>query len=226
MKVQKVMRMTGEVVETRDVNANMNEIAGKPFLSVYGDVRPRKTEGYELIEKELGCGLKAYIRFEVDDSFMSKIENGVHGMFVVNKKNIGFTGMKEEELWQAAIENMKEWGVDLKSMGQFFAELMGVGHDVDAIKRVYVARLNAHGGEYGAGILGMPCLLENIRERIGDYLILPSSVHEIICIPKELAGDVEELKGMVSFVNEYELAPEDKLADEVYAFDSLGLHMA
>lgn len=50
----------------------------------------------------------------------------------------------------------------------------------------------------------------------GDFYILPSSIHELICVSKDDVSDPECLKEMVKDVNEAEVKEEDQLSDYVF----------
>ena len=71
----------------------------------------------------------------------------------------------------------------------------------------------------GAGVIFCDNVLRKIRDKVGDFYILPSSVHEVIIVP--VSGDIErdELEAMVKVVNRDEVAPEDRLADRVFLYD-------
>jgi len=72
---------------------------------------------------------------------------------------------------------------------------------------------------YGAvGILDNNKLSEFAREIDDDFYILPSSVHELILVPKDNSCSKEELESMVCQVNETEVSPEDILSNNVYLF--------
>ena len=58
-----------------------------------------------------------------------------------------------------------------------------------------------------------------IHEKMGDYYILPSSIHEVLIVPATCGLDRDELKEMVCTVNRDQVAPEDQLSDEVYFYD-------
>ena len=62
-------------------------------------------------------------------------------------------------------------------------------------------------------------VMESIIERFGEVYILPSSVDEVLIIPKSFGRDVTELAEMVRAVNESEVRPEDRLSDNVYEYD-------
>jgi hypothetical protein len=60
--------------------------------------------------------------------------------------------------------------------------------------------------------------LEQVRERLGeDFYILPSSIHELLVLPRSMM-DANELQEMVKCVNATVVNPEDVLSDGVYAY--------
>ena len=82
----------------------------------------------------------------------------------------------------------------------------------------------APGAKYGAyGILHRQVQDEAYEKVGGDYWIIPSSIHEVLCISKDMFK-LDELVQIVKFVNSDQVAPEDQLADAVWSFtyDSYG----
>ncbi len=71
---------------------------------------------------------------------------------------------------------------------------------------------------YGAGTILYPGVGQQIAARLHteDYLILPSSVHEVLAVPRYLGSDIAGLRTMVQEINENEVAPKDRLSDNVY----------
>ena len=64
--------------------------------------------------------------------------------------------------------------------------------------------------------------MEDISEKIGgDFYILPSSLHEVIILPDTPEMDKDYLEHMVQDINAGQVAPEDKLSDHVYMYDSV-----
>jgi hypothetical protein len=63
--------------------------------------------------------------------------------------------------------------------------------------------------------------MDDITEKLGqDYFILPSSVHEVLIVPKNDQMDLKTLESMVQDVNATQVAPEERLSDHVYAYDA------
>ena len=71
----------------------------------------------------------------------------------------------------------------------------------------------------GAGVLFCDAVLQKIWQKLGNYYLLPSSVHELIVVPVSEGIDRSELTEMVRTINATEVAPEDRLSDQVYLYD-------
>lgn len=72
----------------------------------------------------------------------------------------------------------------------------------------------------GASAILYNGVVDKLRELIGeDFYILPSSIHEMLVVPKCMYAGPEELKDMVSYINSTTVDDEDKLTDSVYTYD-------
>ena len=73
----------------------------------------------------------------------------------------------------------------------------------------------------GAAVLFYPGQMEKLGESVkGDFFILPSSTHEVLILPDDGGMTYQELKAMVMEINSTQVSPEDRLADEVYHYDT------
>ena len=72
----------------------------------------------------------------------------------------------------------------------------------------------------GASVLAYPNLQEQLESVFpqGCY-ILPSSLHELIIVPKDIGMSPKEMEEMVREINQKEVAREEVLSDRVYEFD-------
>ena len=71
----------------------------------------------------------------------------------------------------------------------------------------------------GAVAMIFPALLERFAKSLkDDYCIIPSSVHELIIIPLEAAGECDGYGEMIRSVNENELSREEILSDHAYCY--------
>lgn len=72
---------------------------------------------------------------------------------------------------------------------------------------------------------GAACILyDNLLKKFAndvhsDLYILPSSVHEVIIVPKKNAFDKSELADMVREVNEQGVSQDEILSDNVYEYN-------
>lgn len=68
----------------------------------------------------------------------------------------------------------------------------------------------------GGSLLG--AARKNLKEMFPDgYIVLPSSIHEVIVIPKDIE-EKDVLIEMVRNINATQVEPQDRLADNVYEF--------
>lgn len=94
------------------------------------------------------------------------------------------------------------------------AEMLGVP---EADTPVYV--ISVEGNVCGAGAILYDGLAEKIRDMIGDFYVIPSSIHEVLAIPKSLTDDTKSLGRMVSSINNSSVDEDERLTDSVYTFD-------
>jgi len=62
--------------------------------------------------------------------------------------------------------------------------------------------------------------MSQITDKLGEVYIIPSSVDEVLIVPKAEIDDVSHLNDMVCQVNNDAVAPQDRLSDHVYEYDS------
>ena len=71
----------------------------------------------------------------------------------------------------------------------------------------------------GAAVVLYPYLLDTVGTFLGDFFILPSSIHEILLLPADGAMESSELLRMVHEVNASTVAAEEVLSENVYRYD-------
>lgn len=162
---------------------------------------------------------------------LGKENNGIYSV-MVDDMMLNTYGITVDELHETAVENLSKQDVSFKTLRETFMEMMfpnGVsGNDPfmammmppeDAVPDIYV--LSNDAGLYGASeILNTPFMDEIATQLGGDYIVLPSSVHETLIVPMSEDLDREALENMVQEVNVGAVRPEDRLSDHVYQYDS------
>ena len=73
---------------------------------------------------------------------------------------------------------------------------------------------------HGAAAIFIPDVMEQISKKMPEgFFILPSSIHEVMVLPKTLGASTEALDEMVSSINETQVDPEDQLSDFAHVYD-------
>ena len=130
----------------------------------------------------------------------------------------------EQELFEHAMENLtREGQISARSMMEVMKDMMGEDFPIDDMLEegppMYV--VTTADKQYGAAGMLDTNTLDYVCEKMEeDVYILPSSIHEIICVPKSM-GDVEYFADMVQSVNSEQVAPDEFLSDNVYSYSTL-----
>ena len=210
---------------------------GQPFLCVYGKTKQRILPNADIVEWTLCEGLKSYIRFmpskELKRHLSGKEGADVDGSIVLTKQIAEFFDIDCTEVMMQAIDFVESDGVTELSMidhlvklGACPAEVARLIPEDDPTRQIRVVATKHHHSEYGAGVLGNAKVMDSIREQIGDFYIIPSSIHEIIAVPMSMGTEPSDLVEMVHQVNASEVTEKDQLSDSVFAYDAEGLHQA
>lgn len=219
------MRVKNEVVQVFDVsmltefekikdrvfckliNGNMNEayLADKPYMQV----------------EDLAA---IYI---VD---LGKSEDG-HMSVPITKNLMGHYGISLEELHDVAIQNLAKSQIEFKSMRDMLIELMfpnGLPENDPRVAQLppqedmpllYVLT-NAEKINGAAAILDSK-IMGDISDKLGgDFVVIPSSIHEVLVMPIEGMMDRMALETMIQDVNASQVDPVERLSDHAYQYDS------
>lgn len=159
-------------------------------------------------------------RFVIDSS-----DDGRSSILVTNKmlETYGITAEQlhndameiAPEVRPAVIKGLSETMAEMLGADQ--AEMLGLTPSVD--EPIYVATVPDK--TQGASVLAYQDFMDQAAERLGgDFFILPSSIHEVLLVKDDGQFDRAALENMVREVNATQVAPEDKLTDNVYHYDS------
>lgn len=152
----------------------------------------KKKSGFDGIEKYL------YVRTnEVNDSFYS---------MKINERILKITEIDEEDAWRCAEKNSNsETKIDYMYMPE---------------KSMIYIITNKNGIKGASAILN-----KREIERLGKwtntnkFIVLPSSIHEMLLVPYEDGMQLEHFSEIVAEVNHTEVAPEERLADRAYIIE-------
>lgn len=132
-------------------------------------------------------------------------------------------GITHEQLHEDAMVNAP--GIrpaQIRGMTETMNDLMGPGMvpEIDpADEMMFVAGVPSQIN--GAGVIAYPNFFEDAAEKLGgDYFVLPSSIHEVLLVKDTGEMNARDLEAMVREVNATEVAPDERLTDHVYHYDS------
>lgn len=128
-----------------------------------------------------------------------------------------------QEIFETALENSQnKESARFQSLTAVTASILGMESPEEGpFNKGEIYVLSNQSRDHGAAALLYPGVLEEIHRKMeGDFYILPSSVHEVLILSKEMGFAPAELKKMVMEVNRDQVIPEERLGNDVYEFKS------
>ena len=127
------------------------------------------------------------------------------GSIKITEELLDLWGVDKNEVITQGISNLKYRIMSL-------AEMIGLPEGM--FPMMVVTNMEMY---YGASSI-IPAAKE-LTEMFSDgYVVLPSSIHEVIVVPKDVNTNINGMIGMVKEINATAVAPKDKLSDNVYEF--------
>lgn len=149
------------------------------------------------------------------------------GSILLNHAHLQKMQVSEAVMKQQARENMpKILPPVFRDMNVVLAEMMGMANmegmelpEEMPSNEMWVLSndSNIQGASYMFDEKTMDMIAEKLK---GDFVILPSSIHETLILKVNETMDLEDLKEMVNEVNRTQVQPDEVLSDSVYRYDS------
>ena len=159
-----------------------------------------------------------------DDLIMVPVLDNVipSGSIKFTKTLMESLGVTEDEIFDAAMENIKADDYYVKGMSEIMVEMMGA-------EKAAIMGINMNpedekmfvitSKEKAFGAFGVIALKEKLEEMFPNgYIVLPSSVHEVIVVPNDDSMEALGLDNMVNEVNDTEVSLEEQLSNKAYRF--------
>lgn len=183
---------------------------------------------------------KPYFKLEdlavVYQILMDKTGEGTATITITDNLMDGY-GITLEELHDQALQNMDTLQPhSFKGMNETVAEMIAVdiardqNIGMDEAKEMAMQMMpNIPDTMYvltndtkvnGAAAILNDDIRQEIAEKVGEFYMLPSSIHETLIIPKDAGMGFKELEQMVQEVNQTQVAPGERLSDHVYEYDA------
>ena len=136
--------------------------------------------------------------------------------FLVNDGVLGQIQMTSNEAFDVAVKNTINDGFKIDSMDVLLRRMGMPEEMLEGMNLPMKVVTNEAGIDGAVGVFIDEQLREQIHDELGsDFYVLPSSRHEVICVP-DYMGDPESLQEMICSVNANEVAAEDVLASEPF----------
>ncbi len=219
--VEEVIKTVDNVIAHTTTSYAMDDFLNKNY--VLQNVFPKvinTEDNYDLLNttphKDIVNGLSCIYCINMDIG-------GDRGSITINKDLMSKIGLTDKELFTAAKDN---YHVDLAPMNQV---LLSMSNLPPELKEELEAQakdprmpwvLTNEDKTFGAASLAFPESLENVKKTLGeDFYILPSSIHEVLCMRESACDSISDLENMVKSVNSTEVSEKDFLSDNIFYYD-------
>ena len=232
-KGMSIDRIVNEILEFYE-KVKVEEDYDVSQLSLYENVKKKvafklvNTEKNQQMLKEvphiplLDLSIVFYILVDVDEKGSATIQ--------IRNEHIENWNVTVEQLYKDAKLNVKCLiPARLMCMQHVIEKLYDIskGEEKDLLKAkfppenkefMYILTNSIH--QFGAAVLAYPNILEMASRIISeDFYLLPSSIHEVIFIPKSKSPDLKDLNEMINEVNETQVQEEEVLSDHAYYYE-------
>lgn len=200
---------------------DIEELGSREFIlknvypKVVANTNNELIDGQHLVFKEF---LDMFVIYYVNIG----ADNGGTASYNVQEKMIANAGIDMEELHSQAIKNLEK-EVSIKDMQDIIMNIIGITDESEfdfsqVPEENQMLVLSKKDSMYGASVILCASVLEKLDSFWnGEFVILPSSVHECISVRSD-GFTLQEMKEMVMEINDTEVSPEDRLTDSVYVY--------
>lgn len=207
----------GKLYEIPDIE----ELGSREFIlknvypKVVANTNNELIDGQHLVFKEF---LDMFVIYYVNIG----ADNEGTASYNVQEKMIANAGIDMEELHSQAIKNLEK-EVSIKDMQDIIMNIIGITDESEfdfsqVPEENQMLVLSKKDSMYGASVILCASVLEKLDSFWnGEFVILPSSVHECISVRSD-GFTLQKMKEMVMEINDTEVSPEDRLTDSVYVY--------
>lgn len=149
-----------------------------------------------------------------------KDENGVTGTILIKDDLQNKLGVTTQTLFETALKNVKG-NFKCKNMGEIFKEMMGASDlETEMFNDNPMYVLTNKEMTFGAAAIIDEEFMWDVYDKIGgDFIIIPSSIHELIAIPMtEMENNADYVNNMIKDVNRTQVEQKDRLSNHAYKF--------
>ena len=163
---------------------------------------------------------------DVTELFEMNAETGRYTVVIKNDLMKSWDKTKGDLLFQSIknIRSSENFKPVFRTMRSTLGELVGVvpGYDEDVednIDNEIMFVLSNERKMYGASVVLAIKTLRDIYDKIGEFVMIPSSIHEWLILRKKDVQDLDEISQMIVEINETQVDKHDRMSDHPYIFD-------
>lgn len=148
-----------------------------------------------------------------------KLSNKDTGTINISKSVFDYWNIDMQTLHDTAFSNLEKDHLIICPISDLLSMMGGIPDAPDSIDMYVVSNRSKN---YGAACMLSSKVMELLRDRLGDFYIIPSSIHEFIAIPTvrdQEDVDVSKIIDMIKDVNASSVPDEDILSDNLYGYD-------
>ncbi len=156
-----------------------------------------------------------HILFEIDGSGS--------GTILITNGMLSAWNVTVDDLYRAASVNTPRLlPPNFNTMHSVLCEMLGTDCLDTDIAENHMYILTNSMKQFGASTILYRDLLEEIAlELRDDFYLLPSSIHELIILPRRYSPSTEDLDRMIVEINETQISPDEVLSDHSYYYSRL-----
>lgn len=187
-----------------NIMTNRKEILNRVTFKILNKERNKNISS---VYRDLGNGLIAKLYIDIDDiTYGAKI--------AIIQQILDNNNLTENEVFEQAKVNITR-DLKIKNLGLQFAEIMGMSIEQFDMNTFPVYIITNNRMICGASAVYSYGLYDRLKKLIGDFFLLPASIHEFIAVPKD---DYETYKSMVMDVNRTAIRDDEFLSDDIFEF--------
>lgn len=178
--------------------------------------------------KEIGHVTDFAFVFTVDltQLYKTKMKSNDNLIMNINNLNLKIWNFSTEELYEASLRNACEKGkIKISPLSFMLKSFFVPSWKVKDLKSFEIkpepdeCMYILTSGDDSAAALFYPGVMEWLYKNFGEFYILPSSINEVIILPKLLGFDVAFLNETIRSVNDSVVSEDEVLSDKAYIYD-------
>ena len=240
-RMQNGEKMSDIMREIADLHLNHENAVGIDVSKILDYEKAKENITCRLVNAEQNAEyLKDKPYTQIEDlaiTYHIKVNDGPEGLMTspITDKLMKQYGVTKDDIHKVAMENLERLTPPkFVSMQEMMMEIMlpdKSDPNYDIMKQALTEQIGGadnlmyvltNENKVNGAVLALDQnIMDKIAEKVGgDFYVLPSSVHEVLVVPKRADMDVKELEHMVQEVNATQVAVEEQLSDHVYMYDA------